>query len=84
MRSGRRSQTRQPQTREKGGVKMTEYHLCGLVFFAFIAITLLLYFAYYCINKAIRKRKIKQLKREYRRRKQTQTYAEFVAVSEAF
>lgn len=63
---------------------MTEYYACGLVFFAFIAITLLLYFAYYSINKAIRKRKIKQLKREYRRRKQTQTYAEFVAVSEAF
>lgn len=66
---------------------MTEYHLCGLVFFAFIAITVLLYFACYCIDKAIRKRKIKQLKkteRVKRRIRKTAEYAEFVAVAEAF
>lgn len=63
---------------------MTEYQFCGLLLFGCILATSLLYAACYCIEKSIRQRKAKQLKRAERRMKQTADYAEFVALSQAY
>ena len=63
---------------------MTEYEICGLVFFGYIATTLLLYSAFAGVEIAIKKRKIKRLKRTERRMRQTAEYAEFVAISEVY